>query len=77
MKSDEIIDVMGKSCPMPLFLTKKKLKPMEIGKILKITGDFLPAKENIIKFLEKEGHKILNLEEERDPYKFNIFLEKA
>jgi len=77
MKSDEIIDVMGKSCPMPLFLTKKKLKSMEIGKILKITGDFLPAKENIIKFLEKGGYKILNLEEERDPYKFTIFLEKA
>lgn len=77
MDSDDELNVEGKSCPMPLFLTKKKLKPMGSGKTLKLIGDFLPAKENIVEFLEKEGHKILNLEEERDPYKFNIFLEKA
>jgi len=44
---------------------------------LKLIGDFLPAKENIVEFLEKEGHDILDLQEVNDPYKFTIYIKKA
>ena len=77
MDSDDELNVEGKSCPMPLFLTKKKLKSMGSGKTLKLIGDFLPAKENIVEFLEKEGHDILDLQEVNDPYKFTIYIKKA
>jgi len=76
MELDESLNVEGKSCPMPLFLTKKKLQPMESGKILKVVGDFSPAKDNIVEYLENEGCEILDLQEMKDPYRFFLYIKK-
>jgi len=77
LEAEEIINVEGKSCPMPLFLTKKALNKIESNKILQVIGDFLPAKENITEFLENEGHQILSVKEKSDPYQFIILIKKA
>ena len=47
MKADDFLDVKGKTCPMPVLLTRKKIRTVEPGKILEIIGDFQPAKKNI------------------------------
>lgn len=76
MEADEILNVEGKSCPMPLFFTKKALNKLEAGQILQVVGDFLPAKENIVENAEKKGHKVLEIKEEANPYQFSIYLKK-
>lgn len=53
---------------MPVLLTRKKVREVGPGKILKIVGDFQPAKTNIQDFLRKEGHDILAVEEEQGVY---------
>lgn len=68
MKSDEILDVKGKTCPMPVLLTKKKIKTLESGKILEIIGDFPPAKVNLQNFLTMNGHEILDIQEQQGIY---------
>ncbi|NHI94682.1 MAG: sulfurtransferase TusA family protein [Candidatus Lokiarchaeota archaeon] len=68
MNFDENLDVKGKTCPIPVLLTKKKIKTLESGKILKIIGDFEPAKDNIQNFLKKEGYEILLIEEDGQFY---------
>jgi tRNA 2-thiouridine synthesizing protein A len=68
MKSDEILDVKGKTCPMPVLLTRKKLKTLELGKILEIIGDFPPAKINLQNFLTTNGHEILEIQEAHGVY---------
>lgn len=68
MKSDEILDVKGKTCPMPVLLTKKKLKTVEPGKILEIIGDFPPAKVNLQNFLTTTGCEILEIQEKNGIY---------
>lgn len=57
---------------MPVLLTRKKIKEIGSGKILEIIGDFQPSKENLRRFLEKEGHEILEFEENSNKYKFVI-----
>ena len=68
MEFDEDLDVKGKTCPMPVLLTRKKIRTLESGKVLKIFGDFEPAKTNIQNFLRKEGHEVLEVEEEGEIY---------
>lgn len=69
MKPDEILDVKGKTCPMPVLLAKKKIKKLESGKILEIIGDFPPAKGNLEKFLLTNGHEILEIKENQGIYR--------
>jgi len=68
MKPDEVLDVKGKTCPMPVLLAKKKLKTLEPGKILEIIGDFPPAKLNLQNFLTTTGHEILEIQEAHGIY---------
>ena len=63
MNADATLDVKGKTCPMPVLLTKKKIKSMESGKILEIIGDFPPAKVNIQNYLNTNGHEIIDIQE--------------
>ena len=68
MEFDEFLDVKGKTCPMPVLMTRKKIRTLISGKVLKIIGDFEPAKINIQNFLKKEGHQVLQVEEEGEIY---------
>ncbi len=68
MKADDVLDVKGKACPMPVLLTRKKIRSIELGKVLEIIGDFQPAKKNIQAFLNTSGHEILEIQEEQGIY---------
>ena len=68
MEYDEELDVRRMTCPIPVLKTRKKIKELGSGKKLRIVGDFKPARENIIKFLEKEGHIILNILDKEKEY---------
>ncbi|NVM02872.1 MAG: sulfurtransferase TusA family protein [Candidatus Helarchaeota archaeon] len=57
---------------MPVLLTRKKIREIGSGKILEIIGDFPPAKENIQRFLEKEGHKVLEVKDGSQDYKILV-----
>ena len=72
LEANEVLDVKGKTCPMPVLLTKKKIREIGSSKTLEIIGDFQPAKVNIRKFLEKEGHEILDFQDSTTVYKFII-----
>ncbi len=72
MKADEILDVKGKTCPMPVLMTRKKIKEMKSGSILEIVGDFPPGKCNVETFLNTNGHRILEEQEEDGIY--HIFI---
>ncbi|MHA1357343.1 MAG: sulfurtransferase TusA family protein [Candidatus Helarchaeota archaeon] len=63
MLSDESLDVKGKTCPMPVLLTRKKIRTMTAGQTLEIIGDFPPAKTNIQNFLNRNGHEIIEVKE--------------
>ncbi len=72
---DEELDVRGKVCPMPVLETQKKLKEMEKGQVLKVVGDYPPAKDNIRRFAKENGHEVVAVEDESDY--FVIYIRKG
>lgn len=54
------INLEGLVCPLPVAKTKKKLNELQTGDILEVKGDFAEAGENIKRFIESKGHKVLN-----------------
>lgn len=55
------LDCNGLVCPMPVAKTKTLLNKMESGDVLEITGDFCEAAENIKRYVESHGGKVLEL----------------
>ncbi|WP_420265212.1 sulfurtransferase TusA family protein [Candidatus Magnetominusculus dajiuhuensis] len=52
----EVLDVLGRVCPYPLVLTKKKLQKMDSGTLLKVLCDApASAEDSIPKYAQKEG----------------------
>ncbi|MGA2876684.1 MAG: sulfurtransferase TusA family protein [Nitrososphaerales archaeon] len=48
VKPDEIMDVLGETCPYPQLYTKKKLEKMAAGSVLEVITDHPPAAEETI-----------------------------
>ena len=59
-------------CPMPVAKTKKKLAEMENGDILEVRGDFLEASENIARYAENHGAKVLECNLNGENYHLKI-----
>ncbi len=54
----EVLDVLGRVCPYPLVLTKKKLQKSDSGTLLKVLCDApASAEDTIPKFCEKNGYE--------------------
>ncbi|MBF0336829.1 MAG: sulfurtransferase TusA family protein [Nitrospirae bacterium] len=54
---NETLDVLGRVCPYPLVLTKKKLEKLPSGTLLKVLCDApASAEDSIPKYVNKEGH---------------------
>lgn len=60
---DNLLDVRGDNCPLPSLKSKKILKLMEPGEILKIITDHQPATQSVPGYLEKKRHIFLGMEE--------------
>ena len=66
------INLEGLVCPLPVAKTKKKLNELQKGDILEVKGDFAEAGENIKRFVESKGHKVLNFEVNGEEYFLKI-----
>jgi tRNA 2-thiouridine synthesizing protein A len=63
----ETLDVLGRACPYPIVLIKKKMEKMQSGTILKILCDSVETAEEVIpRYCEKRGYEFesVNLKEE-------------
>ena len=73
---DETLDTLGRVCPYPLLLTKKKIEKMDAGKILKVLCDApASAEDTIPRFAEKEGIDFESVKLE-DKGSWELFLQK-
>ena len=58
----------GLVCPIPVAKTKKIMNQMESGDVLEISGDFCEAGENIKRYVESHGGKVIESNSEGDNY---------
>ena len=63
MDYDEELDTAGLVCPMPALKTKKALKKLNNGQVLRIFTDYFPASESVPRDLAKSKHEFLGTEE--------------
>ncbi len=55
------IDVRGLFCPEPVFRTKIEMDKLGVGNILKIVADDPDAEEDITRWVDRNGHELVNL----------------
>lgn len=73
--ADDILDVVGLCCPMPLALTMERIKEMKNGEILEVLLDDEDAVFDIPKWCKKDGHRFMRLEKEGEIY--NLYIKKG
>jgi len=66
------LDCSGLVCPMPVAKTKRMMSQMKKGDMLEVFGDFAEAGENIKRFVENYGGKILESKKEEENYYIKI-----
>ena len=57
------IDLRGTVCPMNIVIAKREIAKLKPGDIVRITVDFPSAKQDVPKSLERDGHKILKVDD--------------
>ncbi|MFQ6084982.1 MAG: sulfurtransferase TusA family protein [Candidatus Bathyarchaeia archaeon] len=72
VRADEVLDVRGKSCPFPVLMTRDQLRKMKGGEILEVVENYPQSKDNIRRFAEKHGHKVLSVIKEKAYYRIFI-----
>lgn len=63
INADKTLDTSGLSCPMPLLRTKKALKEMSAGQVLKIIGTDPGSKKDIPEYGNKDGNEFLGMQD--------------
>jgi TusA-related sulfurtransferase len=77
-QADEQLDTLGMFCPMPIIMTSKRFKQLEIGKVLEVLSDDEGIKQDMPAWCETTGQEFLGLEEEDDGTRqiFKTFVKK-
>jgi len=77
-QADEQLDTLGMFCPMPIIMTSKRFKQLEVGKVLKVLSDDEGIKQDMPAWCETTGQEFLGLEEEDDGTRqiFKTFVKK-
>lgn len=76
MEINETVDTTGMNCPKPLIETKKKLRKMAAGQVLKVIGDHGVSKVEIPDAMTESGEDVLEVKE-LDGSKWEITIRKA
>ncbi|MCE5194890.1 MAG: sulfurtransferase TusA family protein [Nitrospiraceae bacterium] len=74
---DQILDVLGRACPYPLFLAKQAVEKLKTGQTLKVICDAPGSAEGSIpKWIEKKGYKFESVKKE-DEGIWELYIQKT
>ncbi len=60
----EILDCRGLMCPMPIVKLAKKIKEIEVGKVLELLADDVGSKEDVPAWCKRTGNELIEMKEE-------------
>ncbi len=72
MTPTKTIDVRGMFCPEPVFRTKIEMERMSVGNILKIIADDPASEDDISRWVNRNGHQLLELKKHDKDLEFPI-----
>ncbi|WP_144468924.1 sulfurtransferase TusA family protein [Bacillus pumilus] len=70
MTSDQMLDVTGLACPMPIIRTKKKMNDLAEGQVLEIHATDKGVKADLAAWAKSSGHELITQTEEGHVLKF-------
>jgi len=68
----EVVDAVGKLCPMPTQMTMKALERASPGGIVKVISDSSTSMDTVIRNVESHGHKIVDVTQDKGTYTITI-----
>jgi tRNA 2-thiouridine synthesizing protein A len=69
---DEVADLKGLNCPMPVLKTKKALDNIDGGKILQVDLTDAGSKSDLPAMIKRTGNELLEMTEDNGVYTFYI-----
>lgn len=63
---DQEINLKGEVCPYTFVKSKLALEDMEVGQVLRVVVDHLPAVTNVPRSMTNEGHEVLKVAQIND-----------
>ena len=69
---DEIVDLKGLNCPMPMLKTKKALQGAAAGRIMQVEITDSGSKTDMPALLKRSGDELLDVMEDGGVYTFFI-----
>ena len=69
---DEVVDLKGLNCPMPMLKTKKALQGADTGRIMQFEITDAGSKTDMPALLKRSGDELLELNENDGVYTFLI-----
>ena len=76
VRADVRLDLKGEVCPYTFVKSKLELEDMELGQVLQVIVDHLPATENVPRSMRNEGQEVLGVEQ-INPTDWTITIRKA
>jgi tRNA 2-thiouridine synthesizing protein A len=72
IKFDQLLDVKGMSCPLPILRTKKTIKELSKDQVLKVETTDPGSKNDMASWAKRTGNEILKIEEGSGTFTFYI-----
>lgn len=70
--ADQLLDVKGMNCPLPILKAKKALKDMAIGSTLEVLATDPGSVKDFEAFCRTTGNELVSSDHEADVYRFVI-----
>lgn len=70
------LDTQGEICPYPLVMAQREMKKLKRGEVLIVVSDYPLSAENIPRWAQEQGHKVLRVEKV-GPARWEIEIEKV
>ena len=72
MNKDETLDAKGLMCPMPIVKLAKKMKEIQVGKVLELISDDVGSKEDVPAWCKRTGNELVEMKQEGNVYYYYI-----
>ena len=70
--NEKKLDCTGLFCPEPVFRTKIEIEKLQVGQELTILADDPAAEEDISRWVNRNGHELLEMKKEGNTITFQI-----
>lgn len=69
---NNILDVRGLNCPLPILKTRKAINAMSEGQTLQVISTDVGSVKDITAFCKQTGHDLISSDEKNSEYTFVI-----